>query len=303
MFHAGPPPLDPDATAPPTAAGAASLTALPDAANGSIRGQRTWARAVRSASGGRVALAATMIVLGIMGVVGGDFTPIWLPVPRGVPARAGLVYLTGLGSLGCGLGLLWRRAAAIASGVLFGLLLAWLVLVNAPLLVLHPGMELVWAAAETAALVAAAWVLYVRFADLRAGARRRLFAAKAGLRTARALYGLSLVPFGIAHFTYFARTVAMVPAWLPWHPMWAAFFGCTFMAAGGAVLFGIQAPLAAALSAVQLGMFTLLVWVPVLVTGASASDWHEFVVSWTLTAAAWVVADSYRAGAGPTEAR
>ena len=61
------------------------------------------------------------------------------------------------------------------------------------------------------------------------------------------------------------------------------------------MLLGIWARLAATLSALQIGMFIPLVWLPLLSAGQiSAFQWGEFVVTCALTAAGWVVADSYR---------
>jgi len=60
------------------------------------------------------------------------------------------------------------------------------------------------------------------------------------------------------------------------------------------MLTGVDARLAAALSALQMGLFGLLVWVPSVLTGSvSAIQWGEFATTFALTAAGWVVADSY----------
>jgi len=251
--------------------------------------------AVRIATVSQVLFAVTMIALGIMGITKGDFTVMWQPVPKGLPGRESLVYLSALISLASGVGLLWQRTAAIAARVLFLWFLLWLLLLRLPAFAHGFTVDVYWAACQSAVMLAASWVLYIWFATDWDKQRLGFAAGEKGLRIARVLYGLALIPFGLAHFTYLKQTAVLVPGWLPWHAAWAYLTGITFIAAGVAIIVGICARLAAALSTLQMGSFLLLIWIPKAAEGSlTPFQRGEAVITWALMSAAWVMTDSYR---------
>jgi uncharacterized membrane protein len=237
-----------------------------------------------------------LIALGGYGLASGHFAPIWQPVPGILPGREFLVSLCALLSLASGIGLLCRCTAAAAARFLFAYLLLWFTFFKAPGIFLSPTTVGPYeSCGETAVIVSGAWLLYAAFSTKRDHRYLGFVTGETGIRLARGFYSLALIAFGVSHFAYLQFTASLVPAWLPSPLTWVYFTGSMYIAAGVGILTRLYARLAATLAMLQMGLFTFLVWVPrVAASTAQAFQWSELTISWTLTASALIVADSYR---------
>lgn len=256
---------------------------------------------MKRGAGGRGLLAAphvfavTLVVLGVADALLRSFAPIWQSVPLTFPDRGWLFVFCVLIECAVGVGLLYRRTAVAAAGLLAAVLLLWLVIFKLRVIFHEPIRAVSYESfGETAVLAAAAWVLCLPQGPAPGGRGPGVMHGPWTVRVTAALLGFALLAFGVAHFAYLHETAALVPRWLPRPVFWAFLFGCTYLAAGVAILSGIRAPLAAMLVTVQMALFTILVWVPAALATFRPGDWRELADSWMLTVAAWVVAASYR---------
>ncbi|HKW40680.1 MAG TPA: hypothetical protein VJN39_05470 [Gemmatimonadales bacterium] len=240
--------------------------------------------------------ALGLIAVGVLNLVSGDFAQQWQPVPAWVPGHAALVRVSGLVLLACGGALLSKRGTLMASRVLFGYLLLWMVLLRVPSVLRAPLVEVNWESlGEVAVLTAAGWVLYAKLGGDPGAWSRVVPSGERRVRLARWLFGAALLPIGLSHFFYIKQTISLVPAWMPGRAGWAYFCGAGHIAAGLGVLAATLPRLAATLEAVMITGFTLLVWLPALFAAPTdPARLAETLDSWIIGAGAWVVADSYR---------
>jgi len=237
--------------------------------------------------------AVGMIGLGVLALIYGDFALVWQPVAPWIPGRTVLAYASGLIMLFGGVGLLIRATAAWSARILFPYLIVWLLL-KVPALVVAPQMEAVWLGfGELAVLLAGGWILFARLAGLREGSLLTFATGENGVRIARMLFAVSLIPIGLSHIVYVKETAELVPVWLPYRVGWAYLTGAGQIACGLGVLFSIFPRVAARAEAGMISLFTLLVWGPaILAAPTTRLPWTAFFISWAIASAAWVVAQN-----------
>jgi uncharacterized membrane protein YphA (DoxX/SURF4 family) len=232
-----------------------------------------------------------MMGLGILALVYGDFALVWQPVAAWVPGRTGLAYASGVLMLLCGAGLLFSATVKWSVRIVFPYLIVW-ALLKVPALVVAPQIEGVWLGlGELVMLLAGGWTLFAVFAELPEESVLKFASGEKGIRIARILFAIWVIPVGLSHVFYVKETATLVPAWLPFKTFWAYLTGIGHMASGIGVLFSILPGVAAWAEAGMLSVITLLVWAPaVLAAPKTRLPWTAFFISWAITAAVFVVA-------------
>ena len=229
-----------------------------------------------------------VMALAIVCLAWGNFDP-GQPVPKGFPDRTALAYAAAAFMLVAGAAIEWRRTAAwgaAALGAYYTLIVV--ILMNGPVVLAHYAEFGSYSGtAEQLAIAAAALIIYAASANIDAVLAARL------TRLGQLAFGVCALLFGGAHFFYMSLTVPLVPKWLPpTQVFWAYATGFGHLAAGVAILTGVQARLAAILLTAMFASFTPLVHVPILLADPSRWNWSENAWNLALTGAAWVVADS-----------
>ena len=238
--------------------------------------------------GWRVYGLGTM-ALGMVCLAWGNFEP-GQPVPKAFPDRTALAYAVAAFMLIAGAAVEWRRTAAWGAAALaayFALIVV--VLMNGRVVLANYAEFGAYSgAAEQLAIAAGALIVYAASAKIDAALAARL------TRVGQLVFGVCALLFGGAHFFYMNMTVPLVPNWLPPTPeFWAYATGIAHIAAGIAILTGVQARLAAILLTAMYASFTPLVHVPTLLADPSKYfNWTENALNLALIGAAWVVADS-----------
>jgi len=227
--------------------------------------------------------------LGLACLVFGDFDP-GQKVPRNFPTRTPLAYCAGALMVVAASAIEWRRTrvwGAAALTVYYAVFV--LLLMDGRLLISGYGVYGTYEdIAMQLAIAASALIVYAGSAQIDMALAVRL------TRIGRMAFGVCPVIWGGAHFMYMNMTAPLVPKWLPpGQVFWGYLTGVCFVAAGLAILTGIQVRLATILLTVMIASFGVLANGPMLVADPSSHfNWTESALNLALIGTAWVVADS-----------
>ncbi|HEY2474553.1 MAG TPA: hypothetical protein VGI19_07090 [Candidatus Cybelea sp.] len=203
-----------------------------------------------------------------------------------LPGVAAFLFVTSIALIAGGGAMQFRHADRLGAAILGGVYLLY-ALTLVPDIFARPGLYASWGNVFYGlALVAGALVAY----GLAAPAAPY---AKAMCNAGVLLLGLCNISFAIEQVEFLARTVSLVPRWVPPNAMfWAIATTIAFALAGVSLLTRYKSLLAAQLLTLMLLIFVVLIWIPLLIAHPEVlSNWSEGIETFAIAGAAWIIAD------------
>ncbi len=231
---------------------------------------------------GRYVFGGAALLLGVVGLVLHDqLISNWQ-----LPGSAAFIAVTSVAQIIGGAALFFPKTNALGAIVL-GVVYLAISLTFVPGIVAQPAVYASWGNVfYQLALVVGAAVAYGL-------ASASLPFAVTLCRGAVILFGLCNISFAIEQVEFLARTVSLVPKWIPPNGMfWAIATTIAFGLAGIALVVGYKSLLASRLLALMLVVFGVVIWIPILVASPKThGNWSEGLETFAIAGVAWLVAN------------
>jgi uncharacterized membrane protein len=243
---------------------------------------------------GRVLFALGLAGLGVLSLNYRSFALVWQPVPEPFPHRELFAIISGGILVVGGICILLPRPARWATFGLTVFLCSWLPLQIGFNLWKTPSSSSAWTTlAETVILISGGWILFGPKMQVGNGTDRIADPVTRLNRGFQLAFALALPVISISHFVYAFSHPAKVPQWIPFYVGFAFLTGVAHAAAGVGILTRIASHLAASLEATMIGLFALVLHLPLIAfQPTNRLYWTTFFIATACSGGSFIVASS-----------
>ena len=209
-----------------------------------------------------------------------------------LPGSVVFLYVTAVAQIAGGIAIQFPGSARLGAIVLLAVYLLF-ACTMVPAIFAQPGVYASWGNVFYSLGVAVgAAVAYVLASSLTPAVKRTANAAII-------VFGMCNISYAIEQVEFFARTVSLVPKWIPFGgSFWSIATTIAFALAGVSLIIRYKALLASRLLAAMFLIFGVTIWIPILIAQpGEPMNWSEGLETIAIGGAAWIVAD-FLANAG-----
>jgi len=243
---------------------------------------------------GRILFALGFAGLGVLSLVYRGFASVWQPMPETLPHRELLGIISGSILLVSGICMLLPRLARRSTLVMAVFVSTWPALQIPFNLWATPLSAGMWTTlAETVMLISGGYILYR--SKVPDGSGTEINADSAGYfnRAFQLAFAVALPVISISHFVYAFSKPAKTPPWIPFYVGLTFLTGVAHIAAGIGIVSRISSRLAATLEAIMIGLFALILHVPLIFfQPTNRGYWTALFIATACSGASFIVASS-----------